>query len=467
MSADPMMSPIATSISDSPAGPRPAAVPPMSTSRPTRTPARPVGSGNPGSNRPLIFLDAATQIENLGDDIILRQLLRRLEHRGEVRVDVSRVPEWARQVIGIHPETADDRPGFSRRLLRTALANRFARGRRPLLLFLKPGHIGGHYGLRYGLARAGLLGLTLICRLLGVTVVRLGFSVNDCQGALLHLERLQSRAQQVYAPRDDVSVDYARRVGIRTNARSADLAYTLGVGGQPGDQRSGVVLSFAGSTDGHVQTGYANRLAGFLQDYLSHVAEVAAAGPEAGSADAGPGGLTWCAQVVRDARFGDRVLAGRSEVARVGFVKDAVSAERIFRLYGGTDLVLTNRLHSFLFALSQGALAVVVTDPATHGKIVGIVTEMGLPELLIPLDRLTPEGLSAALADLSERRDQLLERVRRYFAVQTARIDDLLDDCVGPSDQPDHGAAKRSASPSPTSQNTQPGRPPAVTVVGP
>ncbi len=41
--------------------------------------------------------------------------------------------------------------------------------------------------------------------------------------------------------------------------------------------------------------------------------------------------------------------------------------------------MLTNRLHSFLFALSQGALAVVVTDPATHGKIVGIVTRWVCP----------------------------------------------------------------------------------------
>lgn len=377
----------------------------------------------PADHSILIFLDAATQIENLGDDIILRQLLRRLECRGEVLVDVSRVPEWARQVIGIHPGTADDRPGFSRRLLRIALANRIRRSPRPLFLFLKPGHIGGHYGLRYGAARGGLLALTLLCRLLGVTVVRLGFSVNDCQGALLHLERLQSRAQQVYAPRDDVSVEYARQVGIRTNGRSADLAYTLGVGGQPDHSRSGLVLSFAGSTDGHPQPDYADRLTDFLRDYLDHTGD-----------RLDP--VTWCAQVVRDDQFGDRVLADRTGVARVGFARDAVSAERIFRLYATTELVLTNRLHSFLFALSAGTLAVVVTDPRTHGKIVGIVTEMGLPELLIPLDGLTPEQLASRLASLTAQRARLLGQVRRYFAAQTTRIEALLDDCVGPVTRP-------------------------------
>jgi polysaccharide pyruvyl transferase WcaK-like protein len=369
------------------------------------------------TRRPRAFIDAATQIENLGDDVILRQLLRLLEKRADVQVDVSNVPEWARDVIDIDPLTADARPGFSRRLLAAGLAFRFGRsGQRPML-FLKPGHIGGRYGARYSLGRVGLLGLTLLCRALGVTVVRLGFSVNDCQGALLHLERLQSRAQHVYAPRDDVSTEYAHEVGIRVNGRSADLAYTLGVVDDPAQVRSGVVLSFAGSTDGHVQPAYADQLAEFLRAYLDQRPDV---------------GHTWCAQVVRDAAYGDRVLTDHLDVARVGFERSADSADRIFSLYAGASLVLTNRLHSFLFALSQGALAVVVTDPATHGKIVGIIEEMGLPELLVPLAGLTPAGLQQAVDDLDRRRAEILPVVRRYFDEQTARLESLLDEWVGP-----------------------------------
>ena len=143
----------------------------------------------------------------------------------------------------------------------------------------------------------------------------------------------------------------------------------------PSVRRSGVVLSFAGSTDGHLQPAYADQLASFLQAYLA----VRPAVPH-----------TWCAQVVRDAAYGDRVLVDHPDVERVSFERDAASADRIFASYASAELVLTNRLHSFLFALSQGALAVVVTDPATHGKIVGIIEEMGLPELLVPLDGLDP-----------------------------------------------------------------------------
>ncbi len=336
-------------------------------------------------------------------------------------MDVSNVPHWAREVIEVDPRTADSRPGFSRRLLLAGLRSRVSGSGDRLFLFLKPGHIGGRYGARHSLSRAGLLGLTLICRALDICVLRLGFSVNDCQGALLHLERLQSRVQHVYAPRDDVSTAYASQVGIRVNARSADLAFTLGVRTDGSVTRSGVVLSFAGSTDGHPQPAYADRLADFLQAYLdqTHLESQPAVAH------------SWCAQVVRDATYGDRVLVEHPEVARVSFERDALSAKRIFETYASAELVLTNRLHSFLFALSQGALAIVLTDPRTHGKIVGIVAEMGLPELLISLDGLTVDGLQVAVAELDQRRGEILSVVRRYFDAQSARLDALLDEWVG------------------------------------
>jgi len=362
------------------------------------------------------YIDAATQIENLGDDIILRQLLRLLEQRSDVVVDVSKVPGWAREVIAVDTRTAFDRPGFTRSLLRAALRRLWNRSAPKVFLILKPGHIGGNYGFRHSAGRVGLLVLTCLCRILGVSVLRAGFSVDDCRGALLHIERLQSRLQNVYAPRDGVSEDYAARVGIRVTGRSADLAYTLGVCDEPWIDRRGTVLSFAASTDGHLQVDYADQLSEFLRRYLKARNESE---------------MTWCAQVVRDARFGDLVLAGHPRVSRISFDRDAPSAEKIFATYATADLVLTNRLHSFLFALSRGALAVVVTDPSRHGKIVGIVDEMGLPELLLPLPGLTPESLDRHVQALRSDRARITDLVRRYFELQTSRMGGLFDEWIG------------------------------------
>ena len=61
----------------------------------------------------------------------------------------------------------------------------------------------------------------------------------------------------------------------------------------------------------------------------------------------------------------------------------------------------------------------------------GIIEEMGLPELLVPLDGLTPAALAAHTQSLELRRDEILQTVRTYFDAQAERVDNLLDVFVG------------------------------------
>jgi len=362
------------------------------------------------------YIDAATQIENLGDDIILRQLLRLLEQRSTVSVDVRKVPDWAAEVIEIDPETAHTSGSFTTKMLVQGLRRRLGRTSEQGYLVLKPGHIGGRYDLKQSLGRIGLVALTGVCRLLGIGIVRLGFSVDDLKSPLLQIERAQARLQTVYAPRDRVSEHYASTVGVRTTGRSTDLAYTLGVRDGASD-RSGVVLSFAASTDGHLQQDYADRLAAFLTEYVAYLSRSGTS-------------VSYCAQVVRDAQFGDRVLADYPEVPRVAFARSKQTAEAVLATYSRADVVLTNRLHSFLFALSQGAVAIVVTDPARHGKIVGIIEEMGLPELLVCIDGLLPQDLAHHIELVNRDRARIVSTVRAYFEAQTRRLESLLDDLL-------------------------------------
>ncbi len=370
------------------------------------------------------FIDAATQIENLGDDVILRQLLRLLEARSTVHVDVRKVPDWAVETIKVDPRTADRRRGFTLRALAIGLRGRLRLTSDTATIVLKPGHIGGRYEFSRTIARLGLLGLTALCKVLGVPVIRLGFSVDDLKSPLLEIERAQSWMQAIYAPRDVVSESYAQSAGLRTTGRSTDLAYTLGVVDDRSIARSGVTLSFAGSTDGHPQPSYASRLAPLLSSYVELLHESDTP-------------VRWCAQVVRDSSYGDRVVGGDRRVGRVAFERSGASADRVFATYRASDLVLTNRLHSFLFALSQGALAVVVTDPDKHGKICGIVEEMGLPELLIPLGGLTAAGLQQRVQQLRQDRERILSVVKAYFDDQALRLDRLMDGWLGSEPQSD------------------------------
>lgn len=366
-----------------------------------------------------VFIDAAAQLDNFGDDIIVRQLLRLMERRAELSVDVRKMPRWAIEVVDVDPGQAQAKRGFAFRLLGRGLRSRFGRHSERVFLVLKPGHINGSYTLARVLARVGLLGLTALCRLVGVHVVRVGFSVDDLRPPMLQIERLQARLQTVYAPRDRISENYAASVGIKTTDRSTDLAYTLGVQGLSGEGRNGVVLCFAATTDGHPQPAYADTVYTLINEFIGQ--ELAVGTP-----------VTWCAQVTRDMAFRDRVLSDHPQVPTITFDRSLADGDRIFELYQGSEVVLTNRLHSFLLSLSQGSLAVVVSNPATHGKIVGLIQEMGLTDdLLLPIDGLTPDALRAHIDRLVVDRERVISAVADYFAQQTELMESLMDDWLG------------------------------------
>ena len=127
-----------------------------------------------------VYVDCRTQFDNLGDDLILAELLNLARVRGTVVADDRATPAWVAQILGIRPEesTAARGGGFTRRLLAQAVSDRRSRGDDQVVLLLKPGHIGGAYTGRVLLRRVGLLALSSGCRLVGVRVVRLGFSVD-------------------------------------------------------------------------------------------------------------------------------------------------------------------------------------------------------------------------------------------------------------------------------------------------
>jgi polysaccharide pyruvyl transferase WcaK-like protein len=184
------------------------------------------------------------------------------------------------------------------------------------------------------------------------------------------------------------------------------------------------VLSFADSTDGNQRDSYADRLAGFLGDLVD---ELTRSGTD----------VRYCAQVIRDGQFGDRVLGQDNSVQRVAFQRSASSAAAVFDTYASAEVVLTNRLHSFLFALSQGALAVVVTDPAIHGKIVGIIRDMGLPELLVDLNGLDSETLIGHIDRVLADGEGILDRVSAHFDEQAERLHHWVDGWLGTPVDPD------------------------------
>ena len=362
-----------------------------------------------------VYVDCRTQFDNLGDDLILAELLSFARARGTVVADDRATPEWVSEILGIRPEesTAARGGGFTRRLLAQAVNDRRSRVADEVVLLLKPGHIGGAYTGRVLLRRVGLLALSAGCRLVGVRVVRIGFSVDELSPTLRRIEKLQSKVMAEYLPRDPLSIEYATRVGIRVTGRSTDLAFGMAYSDAP-PARYDTALSFRPSMVGRAtQDGYADELQLLLASWLDRQAEQGRS-------------TVWCSQVVSDDAFAARVDGDRG-TPRVSFNRDSASAAALLDTYSVSSVVLTNRLHTLLFALARGTLAVALTDTASHNKLTGLLKDIGLGDLVIDLHGQTPEGLEARLDELRANRPAILEQAREVFAERREALNALSD----------------------------------------
>ena len=216
-----------------------------------------------------------------------------------------------------------------------------------------------------------------------------------------------------YLPRDPLSIEYATRVGIRVTGRSTDLAFAMAHTDAP-PARYDTALSFRPSTVGRAtQNGYADELQTLLTGWLDN--QVAKGR-----------NTVWCSQVVSDDAFAARVDGDRG-TPRVSFNRDSASAAALLDTYALSSVVLTNRLHTLLFALARGTLAVALTDTSSHNKLTGLLQDIGLGALVIDLHDQTPDSLDARLNELRADRPAILEHAREVFVEGREALNALSD----------------------------------------
>nr|WP_246314320.1 polysaccharide pyruvyl transferase family protein [Kineococcus aurantiacus] len=220
-----------------------------------------------------------------------------------------------------------------------------------------------------------------------------------------------------YAPRDSRSVEYARSRGLRVTGTSADLAWTVPATGlRPGPGNGDVVLSLRSSTSGYErQDDYQRRLRALVTE-LQPLLREAGRRP------------VWVSQVVSDERFAAEVADGPAP--RTVFDRTPAGARAVLAAYAAADVVLTNRLHTFLLALAQGTCAFVLTDPRTHAKLDGLLTDAGLADLLLDVRTVTARDVLQRVQELPERLGEIGDAVAKAFDAGAATVVATLDDAV-------------------------------------
>jgi polysaccharide pyruvyl transferase WcaK-like protein len=372
----------------------------------------------------LIFCGAQTQYDNLGDLIINRILLGKLQTYGTIVVKDKDVPDWYYQRLGLSgsERVSQYQWKFNYLMFFAALRLRLSGSKRAVYLVETPGH-------RYGTATVEQLKVSLltlfhyvILWLAGVRICTFGVSIGPFSKSLELLEWCRSRILYFYSVRDSLSETYAEQIGIRRATRFPDLAWLLDVPDEPTDfllpQGDYVIFSFREQTHNLVRSlDYQQN----LYQTLDAIAELVC--------------QTWSKklvityQVEMDQVF-CRQLAERYEsLHSVQFVEERVDLDSMQRIYGGAFMVFSNRLHVLMLAMAFGAIPIAVIDKANHRKITGIFDDADLSNLMI--DVKAGDSSVTTLTNLAEQSPELEQNLQTLYAQMRDQGNALLDRVLG------------------------------------
>jgi polysaccharide pyruvyl transferase WcaK-like protein len=372
----------------------PSAIPEGGTDRPS------------GRNEQVAFLGVHTQFENLGDALIVRELISKLSERLPTILDTSSCPPdfLAALELGSQANVTQLR-SFGRLRFLAQLLTSLGRGKR-CYLFLVPGGRGGEISaMSYLKASLSTRVLQVLSRF-GARVCHLGISYDMLGPRQSRVVRSRSRLLHAHYVRDRYSLQHLKKAGARVDGVMPDLAVALFNNGNLAGQRA-EDIAFSFRVDKH--PGRADEVIAFVQRICMAYAD----GRE----------FRFISQVRRDDAFMQR-LAEHVRCTTGASVRLALCTDSIREcqdLYAGCGWIVSNRLHALLLAMSMGASPLAVADAQRDVKIVGVLESIGFGSHIVAL------GDSPVLPEpLSEQRTRELLR-------HSAELDPVFDEVLSAS----------------------------------
>jgi len=339
-----------------------------------------------------VFLyNATVQYENLGDLKINKYLFQSLRLHGQIRFNTKNSkaplpepgvntpsagpsndnPEYYYSKMGIEPHEILSAGvwGFVKIIIKNSPVNIFLSpaGKMKVYLVFTPGGISGN--LTPGvLARAAFI---FFASQLGARPIRLGVSLGPFSPKRETIERLQARCLTVNTVRDPQSEDYAKQLGIRNIRRFPDFGFLVKRNAETHNPLPAnapyCVISLRNDNLSPRQT---QQMLDWLERCVSTMC-----------AETKPT-LVFSWQVTRDAGLMRALAAQYGDRFNVHTVEPRDDDAELFAVYRDAAFLLTNRLHVFLFAASQGSIPLAVVTGSANQKLTGLIRDLELDHLM-------------------------------------------------------------------------------------
>ena len=379
-------------------------------------------------NPNLIFFNPRTQTINLGDVIINKNLLTILRNFGQVVVKDSKTPSTFLDEIGVF-ESEYYTHTYSGHYFLSIIYEVFKRkiqgNKVNVYLFYAPGHqlpLGSK--LVHKLLYLSMLSFMSI---IGVRICRLGISIGDFKPGEQLFLKLNSHMMFFLGIRDSFSQQYARFIGLKNIGHFPDLAWAQEnrtfeyVSSNSGNtEPSCIVFSFRDTVR---FCGGKYRLDEHLLPILDELVEKLC--KQNGMK------LVLCYQVDYDRLFMKKLEDRyKSEISQITFIDERLKEERVANIYSKDSVIVTNRLHVFLFAAMCGSIPVVLINSRVQMKITGILKDAYLDEVLIDIDSKSGQTFSSRLESIIENRSQITQKISLLHNQYHRQLLEILNNTI-------------------------------------
>jgi polysaccharide pyruvyl transferase WcaK-like protein len=121
----------------------------------------------------------------------------------------------------------------------------------------------------------------------------------------------------------------------------------------------------------------------------------------------------------------ERELLDGMPTSSITVIRGRPRVSELLDLYRGLDILIATRMHSAIFALSQGTP--VVTIPYDEGGKWGILEMLGVRDVAVPYRIVRSRALGTKLADVWARREDTRREIARAMPALQTRLEESVD----------------------------------------
>ncbi len=351
---------------------------------------------------------------NLGDWLIARELLCFIGGYGQI---FCRDPKIKKYNIPSSNFSTFDPIVFWGMLAAQCFISFFDRALR-VYLILPPGHVFSSSKSVFLNNSLTSLRCFFIAALsvFGARVCRFGVSVGPLSEARAAIEKIKAKYMFYYSVRDSESMVYAKTIGIHDVEMCPDLSFLAFLPERPFfDVRDLIVFSFRKNILGHSPDSQyeENSIAGLSSKLLR----------ELNPGQSKKARIAY--QVSEDGLFSARL---RDEMEKLGVPVDFDSSQmdwtNAMLLYSHSNFVVSNRLHVLLMSMMFGAIPIAVVNLRKHRKIVALLLDADLEELVIDVEEV---DFAEKIKNIISGKNKIQVKLREFMRNQKLQIISCFD----------------------------------------